>query len=214
MIITFLVDNNSWILPYVDTLIEELKADGEHTIHFVRRTNDIREGDCAFFLGCIQLVKESVLKRNKHNLVIHESALPQGKGWSPLTWQILGGKSIIPITLFEAEVGVDSGDIYLQSEMKFEGHELNDELKDMQGKETVKLVKQFIDQYESITATSQQGEETFYDRRRPKDSELDIEKSIKEQFNLLRVVDNEKYPAFFDHKGYRYIVKIEKSNEK
>ena len=31
------------------------------------------------------------------------------------------------------------------------------------------------------------------------------------QFDLLRVVDTERYPAFFDCRGRRYIVKIEKA---
>jgi methionyl-tRNA formyltransferase len=30
---------------------------------------------------------------------VHESALPQGQGWSPMTWQILEGASPIPVTL-------------------------------------------------------------------------------------------------------------------
>ena len=45
-------------------------------------------------------------------------------------------------------------------------------------------------------ATVQIGEETFYSRRNKEDSELDIKKSIESQFNLFRVCDNEKYPAF------------------
>ena len=56
---------------------------------------------------------------------------------------------------------------------------------------------------------SQRGEETFYKKRTPKDSELDINKTIKEQFNLLRIVDNEKYPAFFKFKNKIYTLKIE-----
>ena len=34
--------------------------------------------------------------------VVHENALPQGQGWSPLTWRILKGASRLPITLLEA----------------------------------------------------------------------------------------------------------------
>lgn len=44
------------------------------------------------------------------------------------------------------------------------------------------------------------GEESFYSRRMLKDSELDVNKSIREQFNLLRVADNNKYSAFFSYK--------------
>ena len=55
----------------------------------------------------------------------------------------------------------------------------------------------------------QTGEETFYKKRNSENSKLDIDKSIKEQFNLLRIVDNDSYPAFFEVDGNRYILKIE-----
>ena len=42
------------------------------------------------------------------------------------------------------------------------------------------------------------------------DSLLDFNKTITEQFNLLRVVDNDKYPAFFENQGEKYFLKITK----
>jgi methionyl-tRNA formyltransferase len=57
---------------------------------------------------------------------------------------------------------------------------------------------------------AQFGEETFYPRRGAIDSELSIDSTIRQQFDLLRTVDNEAYPAFFYHKGNKYILKIEK----
>ena len=61
---------------------------------------------------------------------------------------------------------------------------------------------------------SQKGKITNYRRRKPTDSKLNINKSLKEQFNLLRIVDNKKYPAYFEYKDQKYILKIFKSNEK
>jgi methionyl-tRNA formyltransferase len=212
MIITILSDSpKNWIYPYSKRLSEGLKDEG-HEVYFVTKHQDVAPGDCAFLLGCEKLVKPEVLAKNKHNLVIHESALPLGKGWSPLTWQILEGKSDIPITLFEAAEAVDSGDIYYQNSMHFEGHELNEELKNRQGEETIKLVKEFVKNYDSIQGKPQTGEESFYERRGPKDSELDVNKSIADQFELLRVVDNERYPAFFNYRGHKYIFKIYKED--
>ena len=59
----------------------------------------------------------------------------------------------------------------------------------------------------------QEGEETFYNRRNSKDAELDINKTIKEQFNLLRISDNERYPAFFKIEGKKYSLKIYKESD-
>jgi methionyl-tRNA formyltransferase len=51
---------------------------------------------------------------------------------------------------------------------------------------------------------------TYYRRRTPEDSRLDPQRSIAEQFDLLRVVDPDRFPAFFDLCGHRYVVRIEK----
>jgi methionyl-tRNA formyltransferase len=138
--------------------------------------------------------------------------LPKGRGWSPLTWQILEGKNEIPVTLFEAKEEVDSGPIYLQSIMRFRGHELVDELREKQAIHTVQLCLEFIRRYPKVTqqARQQQGEPRFYPKRGPKDSWIDPDKTIREQFNLLRVVDNDSYPAWFEMGGQRYELKIEK----
>ena len=50
---------------------------------------------------------------------------------------------------------------------------------------------------------------TYMTKRIPADSQLDPCKSIAEQFDLLRVADSQRFPAFFDYRGKRYLVKIE-----
>ncbi len=210
MKITLICDNiNSWIIPYIIKL-KELLDESQHESRIVHRHEDIERGDLAFFLGCERIVPQNILTLHTQNLVVHESRLPKGKGWSPVTWQVLEGKNNIPITLFEADSKVDSGDIYLQDEIVLEGHELLPEIKDLQGEYTIKLVMKFVKLYPDILGMKQEGDATYYPRRRPKDSQLDINKTIKEQFNLLRVVDNERYPAYFLLDGVKYYIKIEK----
>lgn len=210
MKISILVDNpKSWALSHAEKLLEILKKDFDaKLIHFQK---EIEGGDVAIFLSCESLVKRDVLNKNKHNLVVHASALPKGKGWSPLTWQILEGKNEIPLTLFEAVEKVDAGKIYDREILRFEGHELIGEMQEAMGKKINEMLINFLKRYPDIKGGDQTGEETFYSRRKPEDSELDPEKNISEQFNLLRVVDNDKYPAFFNFRGQKYILKIYKS---
>jgi len=52
---------------------------------------------------------------------------------------------------------------------------------------------------------------SYYRRRTPDDSRLDPSRSIAEQFDLLRVADPQRFPAFFDLRGHRYVVRIEKA---
>jgi methionyl-tRNA formyltransferase len=164
-------------------------------------------------LCCEKIVKPNVLRLNKHNIVIHESALPKGKGWSPLTWQILEGKNKIPIYLFEANEKVDSGPIYLKDEMNFDGSELLKQLKNTQGKKTIKLALNYVDNLNGMKGVKQTGKSTFYKKRTSEDSRLDLNKKLGDQFNLLRVCDNKRYPAFFDYLGHRYVIKIYKNDK-
>jgi methionyl-tRNA formyltransferase len=169
-------------------------------------------GDLCFFLSYGKVVGNETLGKYRNNLVVHESDLPSGKGWSPLTWQILQGKNRIPAVLMEAVEKVDSGPIYAKSWMEFSGGELVDELRQKQAEATIKLCRKFVDDYPASTKEGipQQGEENFFPRRRPKDSELDPEKSLAAQFNLLRVADPLNYPAFFRHSGQSYKVHVHK----
>jgi methionyl-tRNA formyltransferase len=114
--------------------------------------------------------------------------------------------------MFEASDGVDNGDIYMKKILKLNGYELNQELRKKQAELTIKMCLEFINNYEKYKIPiPQKGKESFYKKRTPKDSELDINKTIKEQFNLLRIVDNENYPAFFYIDNQKYILKIEKA---
>ena len=211
MKITILTDNpNSWILPYVDDLKKDLNR---HDVTHVYKTSDIVGGDIMLVLSCEKILKGEYLKLHKSNVVVHPSKVPLGKGWSPLAWQVLEGSNNIPVSLFEAVEAVDAGDVYIVDYIKLEGHELNEEIKHKQGLLTMKMVKKYIDEFESMVATPQSGEETFYPRRRQKENELDINRTIVEQFNLFRVVDNERYPAHFHLNGTKYILKIYKDDK-
>lgn len=208
MLIQILCDNpSSWIIPYAKELVNELTLSG-NMIRLIHHKDEVVSGDILIMLSCEHLFRN--LSLNKFNLVVHESDLPKGKGWSPLTWQVLEGKNKIPVTLIEATEGVDAGPIYDQIIINLNGTELVDELRKAQGEATKELIRKFVKNYPNNTATPQQGEESFYPRRKPEDGKLDIHVPLKDQFNLLRVSDNERYPAWFEIDGVTYQLKIYK----
>ena len=55
---------------------------------------------------------------------------------------------------------------------------------------------------------TQSGSESFYRKRTAADSRISLEQPLGMQFNLLRTVDNNDYPAFFIKDGRKYILKI------
>jgi len=209
--IAMVTDKNSWINSFLPKLLANWLGQG-HRVLWTHRVSNLQSADFCFYLSFSQIVPKNVLSLFGNNLVVHESDLPQGKGWSPVTWQILEGKNKLPVTLIEAAEKVDSGAIYAQECIQFEGHELVTEIRRKQASATINLCKRFVDDYPGIIDDQkcQVGTESFYPRRKPSDSVLDVDASLKNQFNLLRTVDNSSYPAFFEYLGCRYEVHIVK----
>ena len=127
-----------------------------------------------------------------------------------MTWQIIEGASEIPITLFEADPELDAGQIYNQQIIELNGLELSAEWQQLQASATISLCLRWLTDYphSATLGKPQEGEESVYQRRTPQDSCLDPTCSLDELFPLLRVVDNQAYPAFFEIDGRRYKLSI------
>ncbi len=207
--VSILVDNDSWILPWARKLGSELTEKGDN-VCICRDPDEILQKGVAFYLGCVNLVSSEILARNHRNLVVHESDLPEGKGFAPMTWQILEDKHTIPVCLLEAVEKVDAGNIIYRENLKFKGHELIDEMRWAQGQITTELCLRFMDEKVPPEGIPQTGIESFYPRRTPEDSELNVHQTIAVQFNKLRVADNKRYPTFFYHQGHCYKLAITK----
>jgi methionyl-tRNA formyltransferase len=206
------VDNPSWVLPFAETLVARINEGGDRAA-LCRNHDAIAKGSVAFYLGCVKITPSAVLARNRKNIIVHASDLPKGKGFSPLTWQILNGFNEIPVCLFEAVEAVDAGPVVYREKLRYEGHELIDELRDVLGRAQTDLCLRYLAEVEPPEGTVQSGEGSIYNRRQMEDSRLDPHRSLAEQFDLLRTVDNDKYPAFFDLRGHRYRIAIEKMDE-
>lgn len=202
-------DPRSWGVPYNLELVERLRAMGGEAslVHDVKQAPDV---DIAVYLNCIRIVPPAQLARFRHNLVVHASDLPRGRGWSPMTWRVVEGAQHLTLSLLEAQEAVDAGPIYLQREVPLEGHELVDELRVLVARGSQDLVMDFLARWPHVEARPQEGEATFYPRRREADNKLDADRPLRESFNLLRVTDNERYPAFFEHAGHIYELRITK----
>lgn len=209
-VIQVLTDAGSWISPYVDELAQKWESTG-HTVRIAHGVEQALPADFCFCLSFSRIVSAEVRKHYRHTLVVHESDLPHGRGWAPMTWQILEGKSRIPVTLIEAVDAVDAGPIYLQEWIVLDGTELNPEWRSLQARATQDLCMQWVNAYPAIVdrARPQSGIGSIYARRRPADSRLDPSRPLAEQFNLLRVVDNQDYPAFFEMRGRLYRISLE-----
>lgn len=203
MIIHLLTEKKSIGREFVLNLCQVLCERG-HDTEVVYEHAGCRSGDLMFILGYLKIIPVEYLKKHTHNLVIHASNLPKGKGWSPVAWQIIEGSNCIPFTLFEAQKELDAGDIYAQKNLILKGNEVFSEWRSLQWSLICEMVVEFVSNFPNIQSVPQSGESTYYRRRNKKDDEIDIKMPLSESFNKIRVCDPDNYPAWFDYKGRRF----------
>lgn len=197
----------SWIASWVKALQARLAPR-----HDVRTAWTLKQlalgGDICFLLGCTKVLSPEALACHRMNLVVHESRLPQGRGFSPIAWQVLQGAQEIPVTLLEATPQADAGPVHFVDAIHLDGTELLPEIRQLQGAKTVEMVERFLAAYPDMAPQPQQGSPTFFRRRTRKDDQLDPCASLAAQFDHLRIVDNERYPAWFQWRNKRYLLHI------
>jgi methionyl-tRNA formyltransferase len=205
--VTFLFDkNNLWF--YKTFKAHKFNFKKKFTFKITKNATNVKNQDIVFPLCYTKILKEKFIKKNKLVIIPHPSKLPAHKGFAPLQHQILKDKKIIHFSLIKAVEKVDEGPICLQTKFKLKGTELNDEIREIQGKELIKIITKFLSRYPKIKFYKQKKGGNFNKRRYPIHSELNINKTIKEQFNHFRINDNENYPSFFKYLGKKYIIKI------
>ncbi len=209
--VTIATSESGWFSRRLDEFAEEVRALGA-VVDLARSAEELKGGDVLVLLSWQSIVSREVLDRYRNTVVVHASDLPNGRGWSPMIWEIIEGRTEFTFSLLEAAEEVDSGTIYVQEKCSLSGTELVGELRDFQVRMTLSLCLKFLSCYpQSLSyGRAQVGDGTWYPRRGPEDSVLDPERTIADQFDLLRTVDNEAYPAFFEYRGERYLLKIEK----
>jgi methionyl-tRNA formyltransferase len=175
-----------------------------------RDYRELTGGDLLFLVSCHQIVRKPTRDLFKHALVLHASDLPRGRGMSPHIWQIIEGKTEITLTLLEANDPLDSGDIWAQRRICFEGYELYDEINAKVFAAEVELMTWALDNWDRVEPMPQTGEPTYYRKRTPEDSRIDPQRPLIESFNLLRVADPVRYPAFFEIGGRKFKIRIER----
>lgn len=183
-----------------------------HEIQLCRKKSELEGGDLLFLISCNQIVSADDRKQFTKSLVIHASNLPEGRGWSPHIWQLLEGKREVIVSLLEAEDKVDSGAIWRQVKLEIPDHALWNEINERLFTTEGALMDFAVDHFGEVIPLKQDEatKPTYYEKRRPADSEIDPEHSLSEQFDLIRVCDPERFPAFFKLRGHTYTIRLEK----
>jgi len=195
---------NPWLERWADGMA------GRARVRILRDASELGSGDFLFLVSCHQILRAAARQPYRHTLVLHASALPRWRGLSPHIWQILEGEKGFTVTLLEAEDALDTGRIWHQREVAIEDTALYDEINARLFAAEIELMDWAVAHAAEVQPREQSGEPSRTRRRVPADSRVDPERPLVEYFDLLRVADPERYPAFFEHRGEKYRIRIDK----
>lgn len=207
-----ITSKNHPVVSYIKKWSKE--NDRLHNIKIVHSQKELTCGDILFLISCNEKVLDE--ERNKFNktLLIHASDLPKGRGWSPHIWEIINGATQVTVALLEATDEIDAGDIWKKVKVKIPKTALFDEINDLIFQSEIKLMDFAINNFETVKPTPQPPSiPSYWSKRTPNDSEIDIDKKISEQFNLIRVCNPKFFPAFFYKDGIRFNIEIKKHDK-
>ena len=199
----------------VNTYLDKWVArNRNHNIDIVRSKKELVSGDILFLISCSEIISKLQREKFKKTLVVHASNLPYGRGWSPHIWEIINGATDITLSLLEAENKVDTGDIWKKISVSIPKTALFDEINELIFDSELALMDFAIENYNTIEPRKQPDiDSVCWPKRSPKDSVININKPIVEQFDLIRVCDPKRFPAYFYKDGVRFNIIIEKNNE-
>ena len=103
---------------------------------------------------------------------------------------------------------VDSGKIILKKKFTISPDDLYGDIRKKQTQSNINIIKDFLKIYPKIEFKNQIGKPSYFRKRKIEDSELNINKSIRSQFNLMRINNNDEWPSFFYINGKKFVIKI------
>lgn len=210
--VLFLYDKkNNWSFKYLLNYRKELKKNFNNKFLFkISSDKNINERFDITFLNNLTFKINTSKKNLGLILLIHESDLPRDKGFSPLQWQLLKNRNLISFCLIKADDKFDNGDILLKKKFKFDTLDLYDELREKQFFFHKQLINEFLINYPKFNLIKQKGTSTYNRKRTFIDSKIDINRSIKSQFNKMRLINNKNWPGFFIYKDTFFKITLTK----
>ena len=199
---------NNWLENWIKKW--ELKCQ----IDLIRNKSELIGGDILFLISCSDIVSKKERDKYKNTLIIHASDLPNGRGWSPHVWEIINGTEEITLTLLEAANAVDSGNIWKKMNVKIPKTALYEQINKLIFDGELELMDFAVENFNSVVSIKQSGKGIrYWPKRTPADSEINIHKTISEQFDLIRVCDSSRFPAFFYKAGKKFTLRVEVADE-
>ena len=109
---------------------------------------------------------------------LHPSLLPKYRGGSPIQHQMISGENTSGISIFKMNEGLDKGPIYFQKEFKLKDKDINqvfESIIEIGSEGFIKLIDEIITDKPLKFIEQNEKDATYFKRRTPEDSEIQIE---------------------------------------
>lgn len=134
-------------------------------------------------------------------IVFHMTDLPYGRGGSPLQNLIVRGFKETKVSAIKVAKGIDTGDIYLKSDLSLEGtaRVIFERSKNI----IEKMIEKII--LDDLKPIPQKGEIEIFKRRTPEESNIQNLTETNDVYDYIRMLDCEGYPnAFIETEHFKF----------
>lgn len=196
--------------PYLETIRAFCEQMGcEFLVQRDVQSTPVRERittgtDLLFCFGWRYWVPKSVYGKAKLGAyVVHDSLLPEYRGFSPAIWALINGEQVVGATLFEMSDQVDAGRIVGQQQIIVEPH---DNIGTIREKGTLAYLSLLESHFTSLTNGSvtlteqDHSRATYTCKWTPEDARIDWRDENLRIHNLVRAT-TAPYPGAFCYRG-------------
>lgn len=140
---------------------------------------------------------------NFESVIFHMTDLPYGRGGSPLQNLIMQGHQETVMTALRCVEALDAGPIYLKAPLALSG--TAEEIFYRADAVIEEMILKILT--EELIPVAQEGEPTFFKRRKPEDGNLKCAECLDVAFDMIRMLDAKGYPNAFlntDRLNFRF----------
>jgi len=178
-----------------------LNAKGINTSKAEKFVRDLKP-DLALAVGCRVIIPRTIYAAPRFGTIaLHDSLLPEYKGFAPLNWSIINGEKHTGVTLFFLNEIMDGGDIVASKEVKIEADETAPQVYEKVCKATIDLLVEQVPLVASgkCKRYPQDCEEgSFTCSRSPEDGLIQWDQPTERIYNLIRALAY-PYPGAFTY---------------
>ena len=161
-----------------------------------------------------QIIKQNILDIPKLGTInVHTSLLPKYRGPAPIQWAIYNGEKKTGVTIMKTELGLDTGDIYLQKEIDILPEDTSTSVFEKLAILGVECLNEFfanIEYYLNNHTKQDESKASYFPMIKKEDFKLDFNTCAFDICNKIRALEN----CYFIYKGTRYKVLFAVPNEK